>query len=95
MIDKTKPSTDSGPERTDATSSPAAVVGAAAVGVMTVLIKQLVQSGAISADAFAKELDDLANTPPPEQQSEEETRIEQRVFALARLAAEAGQREQQ
>jgi hypothetical protein len=80
-------------EFTDPTSSPAAVVSATAVGVVSVLFKQLVQSGALDASAFVRELDDLANSPPPVQQSDEETRIEQRVFALARMAAEAGRKE--
>ena len=73
-------------------SNPTGVVGAATVGIITVLVRELVRSGALDAKAFVAEIDGLAAMPLQAPQSAEETRLEQRVFELVRLAANTAQR---
>jgi len=73
--------------------NPAGVMTAATVGIITVLVRELVATGALQAERFLAELDDLADMPLQAPQTPDETELEQKVFALVRKAVQSAQRE--
>lgn len=72
------------------TGNPTGVIGAAAVGIITVLVRELVRTGALKPDQFLADLDALASLPQPVPQTPDEERLEQKVFDLVRKAVQAG-----
>ena len=77
----------------DDSGNPAAVMTATTVGVITVLLHQLVRSGALNAESFLTGLDALAALPQQVPQTPLENRMEQKVFDLVRLAVQSASQE--
>ena len=73
--------------------NPAAVMTAATVGVLTVLLRELVKSGTLSAESFLAGMDELAATAQPVPQTPLENRMEQKLFDLVRLAVQSARQE--
>lgn len=75
------------------TGDPVGVMAAATVGIITVLVRELVRTGALDSERFLSELDALAAMPLPLPQTPQETRTEQKTFQMVRMAAQVGQQE--
>lgn len=75
------------------TGDPVGVMASATVGIITVLVRELVRTGALDSERFLRELDALAAMPLPVPQTPQETRTEQKAFQIVRMAAQVGQQE--
>lgn len=73
--------------------NPAGVMTAATVGIITVLVRELVKSGALQGEQFLAEIDALAAMPLEAPQTPDENRMEKKVFDLVRLAVKTAQQE--
>jgi hypothetical protein len=76
-----------------AIGNPAGVMTAATVGIITVLVRELIKTGAVQGERFLADLEDLAAMPLAAPQTPDENRMEKKVFDLVRLAVQSAQKE--